>query len=163
MRYCITRRAANPVFTVGHRFVITDDAGALRYRVDDRLRGVAASAVLRDAAGAPLLTLEIRHQSLGPGVHLLRGTEVAGSVQVQRDLTIAGPELQIRAPDDLELVGSLARHEYTLTRRDRVLVHVSRRWCPQRRHTYGADVVPSEDEPLLLAVVLALDMLFQYT
>jgi hypothetical protein len=46
---------------------------------------------------------------------------------VQRDLTVEGPELTIRAPDELDLVGSLAQHEYYLMRRDRMVVYVSHR------------------------------------
>lgn len=162
MRYCVTRRAANPLFAVGHRFVITDEAGAVRYRVRDLLRPVAATAALTDADGKRLLLLERRHLTLGPGFYFLRDANVVGLVQVQRDLTTIGPELRIRAPDDLDLVGDLGRHEYYLMREGRIIVYVSRRWCSQRRHTYGVDLPPDADEPLLLACVLALDLLFLY-
>jgi uncharacterized protein YxjI len=163
MRYCVTRRAANPLFAVGHRFVITDEAGAVRYRVKDLLLPVATTAAaLTVAGGKRLLLLERRHPTIGPGVSFLRDDNVVGLVQVQRDLATAGPELRIRAPDDLDLVGGLGRHEYYLMREGRIIVYVSRRWCPQRRHTYGVDLPPDADESLLLACVLALDLLFLY-
>ena len=87
-----------------------------------------------------------------------------GVVQVQKDLTPDGPELQMRAHgEDLGIVGDRARHEYMLMRRDRVVAHISRRWCAVRRpRAYGVDVVDGEDGPVLLACVVALDMLFQY-
>jgi uncharacterized protein YxjI len=170
MRYCVTRRAVNPLFAVGHRFRITDEAGEVRYRVRDLLRPVVATAALLDADGKQLLLLEHRHLTLGPGFYFLRDGDVVGLVRVQRDLTrdltrdlsMVGPELQIRAPDDLALVGDLRRHEYYLMREGRILVYVSRRWCLQRRHTYGVDLPPDADEPLLLACVLALSLLFLY-
>ena len=162
MRYCVTRRAANPLFAVGHRFVITDEAGAVRYRVKDLLRPVAATAALTDSEGRQLLLLERRRLTVGPGFYFLRDGNIAGLVQVQRDLTMAGPELQIRAPDDLDLVGDLGRHEYYLMREGRILFYVSHRWCSRRRHTYGVDLPPDADEPLLLACVLALDLLLLY-
>ena len=46
--------------------------------------------------------------------------EIVGSVQVQRDLTVQGPDIIFRAPDELELVGNLERHEYYLMRRGRM-------------------------------------------
>ena len=164
MRYCVTRRAVTPLGAWGHRFLIADESGTLRYRVGDRYRPLAATAIFRDAAGTPLLQLKLRHLLLGGGYFILREAEdeLSGSIQVQRDLTVEGPELTIRAPDELDLVGSLAQHEYYLVRRDRMVVYVSRRWCAHKRHTYGVDVVEGEDEPLQLAIVLALDMLFLY-
>jgi uncharacterized protein YxjI len=164
VRYCVTRRAVTPLGAWGHRFLIADEPGTLRYRVGDRYRPLAATATFRDAAGPPLLQLEFRHLLLGCGYFILREAEdeIAGSIQVQRDLTVEGPELTIRAPDELDLVGSLAQHEYYVMRRGWMVIYVSHRWCARQRHTYGVDVVEGEDEPLLLAVVLALDMLFLY-
>ncbi len=164
MRYCVTRRAVTPFGAFGHRFAITDEQGNLCYRVEDRFRPMAATATLRDASGKPLLQLEFRHLLLGRGYFILRDgeDEIAGSVQIQRDLTVQGPELTIRAPDELDLAGNLSRHEYYLMRRNRMVAYVSRRWCGGERRTYGVDVVEGEDEPLVLATVLALDMLYMY-
>lgn len=164
MRYCVTRRAVTSLGAWGHRFVITDEAGTVYYRVGDRLRSLAATTVFRDAAGKPLLHLEYRHLLLGRGYFIMRDGEdaIAASLQVQRDLTIQGPELRICVPDELDLVGSLDRHEYYLMRGQRRVVYVSHRRCERKRHTYGADVVDGEDRPLLLATVLALDMLYMY-
>lgn len=85
-------------------------------------------------------------------------------VQVRRDLTTEGPELQIRANrEDLEVVGDRAHHEYLLTQRERVVAAVSRRWCRARGpRAYGVGIVEGVDAPVLLACVVALDMLFRY-
>jgi uncharacterized protein YxjI len=162
MRFCVTRRATTPFFAVGHRFAISDEAGEPRYHVADRLRAAIATAVFRDTAGKELLALERRHLLLGMGIFAVRDGATIGGVQVQRDLTSEGPGLRIRAPDELELVGDLGRHEYYLMRRGQIIVYVSRRWCGERRHTYGVDLPDEADHPLLLACVLALDMLFLY-
>lgn len=165
MRYCVTRQAATPFFTLGHRFAITSETGELRYRVADSFRGgpsAPATAVMRDATGTPLLALERRHLLLGPGVFVVRDGTSVGSVRVQRDITAEGPALRIRAPDELDLVGGLDRHEYYLMRAGRIVVSVSHRGCGQRPHTYGVGLPDDADHPLLLACVLALDILFLY-
>ena len=162
MRFCVTRQAATRFFALGHRFAISDEAGQPRYRVADRLSAGTATAVLRDTTGKQLLALERRHLLLGMGIFTMRDGVTVGAVQVQRDLTTEGPGLQIRAPDELDLVGNLGRHEYYLMRRGQSIVYVSRRWCGQRRHTYGVDLPDAADHPLLLACVLALDILFLY-
>lgn len=164
MRYCVRRQAATALLSIGHRFLITDEAGAPRYRVTDRLQSTAPTAMLRDAQGRLVLTIERWTLTLGLGYYVMREGQVAAVVQVQRDLTTEGPELQLRAHgEDLEVVGDRARHEYLLTQRERVVAAVSRRWCRARgRRAYGVDIVEGLDEPVLLACVVALDMLFQY-
>jgi uncharacterized protein YxjI len=160
----VTRRAVTSLGIWGHRFAITDESGALRYQVKDLLALLVATAAMRDADGKPLLLLEFRHLQVGRGyfIQLDGEDEIVGSVQGQRDLTVPGPELSIRAPDELELVGNLERHEYYLMRRERMVAYVSRRRCTEQRHSYGVDVVENEDEPLVLATVLTLDMLYMY-
>ncbi len=51
MRFCVTRQAATPFFALGHRSAVTDEAGAPRYRVADRLSADTAPAALRDTSG----------------------------------------------------------------------------------------------------------------
>jgi hypothetical protein len=118
LRYCVIRRGVTPLGAWGHCFIITDEAGAVCYRAEVRYRPIAATTTFRDAAGKQLLPLKFRHLLLGRGCFIMRDGEdaIAASLQVQRDLTIQGPELQIRVPDELDLVGSLDRHEYYLMR-----------------------------------------------
>jgi hypothetical protein len=72
VRYSVTRRAVTPLGARGHRFLIADGSGTLRYRVWDRYRPLAATATFRAAAGTPLLQLELRHLLLGRGYFILR-------------------------------------------------------------------------------------------
>ena len=128
----------------------------------DLLRPLAPAAAIQDANGKLLLLLEFRHLLLGRGyfIQWAGEDELVASVQVQRDLTVQGPELIIRTPDELECVGNLERHEYFFMRPRRMAAFVSRRWCTDQRHSYGVDVIDGEDQPLVLATVLTLDMLY---
>ena len=60
-------------------------------------------------------------------------------------------------PDDLEMKGSLLDHDFTIWRGDRVVATVSKAWLTLR-DTYGVEVAPGEDDVLILASVLALDL-----
>ncbi len=65
--------------------------------------------------------------------------------------------MDIPGPDDLYITGSLLEHEYTFTRGGQVVATVSKRWF-SITDTYGVDIAPGQDDVLILASVLALDL-----
>jgi uncharacterized protein YxjI len=65
--------------------------------------------------------------------------------------------IDVPGPDDLELTGDLLDHEFTIRRGDRAVATVSKRWFSMR-DTYAVDVAADQDDLLILASVLALDL-----
>jgi uncharacterized protein YxjI len=65
--------------------------------------------------------------------------------------------IDIPGPDDLEIEGDLFDHEYKIKRSGAVIATVSKRWIALT-DTYGVATSPGEDDVLLLASVLALDL-----
>ena len=55
------------------------------------------------------------------------------------------------------MTGNLLDHEFTIKRGDQTVATVSKRWLSMR-DTYAVDVAPGEDDLLILASVLALDL-----
>jgi uncharacterized protein YxjI len=65
--------------------------------------------------------------------------------------------IDVPGPDDLEMTGDLLDHEFTIRRGDQTVATVSRQWFSMR-DTYAVDVGPGQDDLLILASVLALDL-----
>ena len=65
--------------------------------------------------------------------------------------------IDIPGPHDLSVTGSLLEHEYTIERGGELVATVSKRWL-SLTETYGLDIAPGEDDLLILASVLALDL-----
>ena len=65
--------------------------------------------------------------------------------------------IDVPGPDDLEMEGDLFDHEYTIRRGGQTVATVSKRWFTVR-DTYAVDVAPGQDDLLILAGVLALDL-----
>jgi uncharacterized protein YxjI len=59
--------------------------------------------------------------------------------------------------DDMEIEGDLFSHEFTIQRGGETVATVSKRWL-SLTDTYAVEVAPGEDEVLILASVLALDL-----
>ena len=65
--------------------------------------------------------------------------------------------IDVPGPDDLEMVGDIFSHEYAIRRGDRTVATVSKRWVALTE-TYGVEIAPGENDTVLLASVLALDL-----
>ena len=65
--------------------------------------------------------------------------------------------MDIPGPDDLHVTGSIFEHSFTMERTGKVVATVSKRWVAMT-DTYGVDIAEGEDDILILAVVLAIDL-----
>lgn len=65
--------------------------------------------------------------------------------------------VDVPGPDDLEASGDFTDHEYTFRRGDRIVATVSKKWFSWS-DTYGVDIAAGEDEVLILASTVVIDM-----
>jgi uncharacterized protein YxjI len=65
--------------------------------------------------------------------------------------------VDVPGPDDLEAQGSFLDHEYAFERQGREVAQVSKRWFSWT-DTYGVDIVGGEDDVLILATAVVIDM-----
>jgi len=65
--------------------------------------------------------------------------------------------VDVPGPEDLEAHGSFLDHEYHFERQGREVAQVSKRWFSWT-DTYGVDVVSGEDDVLILATTVVIDM-----
>jgi uncharacterized protein YxjI len=57
---------------------------------------------------------------------------------------------------DLDVKGNIVDHEYTIERGHDRVAEVSKRWF-RVRDTYGIEIAPGQDVPLVLAVAVCVD------
>jgi uncharacterized protein YxjI len=65
--------------------------------------------------------------------------------------------VDVPGPDDLEATGDLFDHEYSFNRGKETVATVSKRWFSWT-DSYGVDIAESEDELLILAATVVIDM-----
>ncbi len=65
--------------------------------------------------------------------------------------------VDVPGPDDLEAQGSFLDHEYAFERQGREVAQVSKRWFSWT-DTYGVDIADGEDDVLILASAVVIDM-----
>jgi uncharacterized protein YxjI len=145
-------------FRLGEDSDITDETGRPVLHVDGKVFSMHDRLVLRDPSGREVAQVSRKLVALRPTYEIsVGGQEVA---EVRKHFFTPFRErftIDIPGPDDLEMVGDLFDHEFTIKRGDQTAATVSKRWL-SLRDTYAVDVAPGQDDLLILASVLALDL-----
>jgi uncharacterized protein YxjI len=153
-RYIIKER----FFRLGEDSDILDESGRPVYHVDGKVWTLRDRLVVNDLSGREVAGVHRKLLRLRPTYQITVGGEEAAEVRKHfftpfRDrFTIDVP-----GPDDLEMTGSLLEHNYTIRRGDRVVATVSKAWLTLR-DTYGVEIADGEDDVVILASVLAVDL-----
>jgi len=154
MRYLIRER----FLAFGDDSDITDEDGRVAYRVDGKVLSLRDRLVVRDPSGAQVAEVTRRLVALRPTYQVDIGGERAA--EVRKHLFTPFHDrytIDVPGPDDLELRGDLFDHHFTVERGGQIVATASRRLLSVR-DTYAVDVAAGEDELLILAAVLAVDL-----
>ena len=154
MRYIIRER----FFHLGEDSDINDEQGRPVLHVDGKVLTLHDTLIVRDLQETEVARVQRQLIALRPTYHITRqGQELA---EVRKKLIspfVDRYTIDIPGPDDLNVTGSLLEHEYTIERGNRVVATVSKRWI-SITETYGVDIAPGEDNLVILASVLAIDL-----
>jgi uncharacterized protein YxjI len=145
-------------FRLGEDSEITDEQGRAAFQVDGKVLTLHDRLIIRDRQGREVAQVHRKLAALRPTYKVTIGGEEAAEVR-KRLFTPFGDRftIDVPGPDDLEMAGDLFDHEFTIRRGDQVVATVSKRWFSMR-DTYAVDVAAGQDDLLLLASVLALDL-----
>jgi len=154
VRYIVRER----FFHLGEDSDITDEAGRAVLHVDGKVLTLHDTLIVRDLQETEVARVQRQLIALRPTYHITRqGQELA---EVRKKLIspfVDRYTIDIPGPDDLNVTGSLLEHEYAIEKGNRVVATVSKRWI-SLTETYGVEIVPGEDDLVILASVLAIDL-----
>ena len=145
-------------FGFGQDSDITDEHGRPVLRVDGKALSLRERLVLRDLDGQEVAEVRRKMVSMRPAYEIEIGGEEAARIRKKLFTPFVDRyTVDIPGPDDLELVGDLFDHDYTVRRGGAVVATVSKAYFTMR-DTYAVDIASGENELLILAAVLALDL-----
>jgi uncharacterized protein YxjI len=146
------------LFRLGEDSDITDGAGQPVLRVDGKVLSLHNRLILRDPAGREAGQVHRKLAALRPTYEItLGGKDVA---EVRRHLFTPFGErfsIAVHGAGGMEIDGDLLSHEFAIGRDGQTVAAISRRWLSMTA-SYAVDVAPGEDDVLILASVLALDL-----
>jgi uncharacterized protein YxjI len=154
MRYVLRQK----ILSFGDDFTIRDEAGNDVFVVDGKAFSFGDKLSLQDTAGRELAFIKQKLFHLSPTYEIWRDGQLAAVVQ--RELFSFFHHrftVDVPGPDDLEAEGDFTDHEYELRRGGRVVAVVSKRWFSWT-DTYGIDIADGEDDVLVLASAVVVDL-----
>jgi uncharacterized protein YxjI len=154
MRYVMKQK----LFSWGDDFVIKNEAGEDVFFVDGRAFSIGNKLSFQDMSGNELAFIRQKLLSWGPTYEITRGGQLLAVVKKQLfTLFRCKFTVDVPGPDDLEAQGSFMDMEYHFDRGGRQVAEVSKRWFSWR-DTYGVDIAAGEDDSLILAATVVIDM-----
>ncbi len=154
MRYLLKQR----FWSWGDDFSIKNAAGADVFFVDGRAFSWGDKLSFQDLSGNELAFIRQKLLSWGPTYEIeVHGRLVAVVKKHLFTLLRCKFTVDVPGPDDLEAQGSFLDHEYTFERSGQTVAGVSKRWFSWT-DTYGVDISDGEDDVLILASAVVIDM-----
>jgi uncharacterized protein YxjI len=146
------------ILSWGDDFTIKDESGRDAFYVDGKVFSFGDKLSFQDMKGNELARIDQKLLSFGPQYDIERGGKTVATVKkhlftfFRHKFTVDVP-----GPDDLEAQGSFLDHEYTFERRGREVARVSKRWF-SLSDSYGIDINDGEDDVLILASAVVIDL-----
>jgi uncharacterized protein YxjI len=154
MRYIMRQK----VFCFGDDFVIKNEAGDEVYKVDGKVFTIGNKLSFQDMNGKELAFIQQKLLSWGPTYEIYRDGELAAVVKKHLFTFFrCAFTVDVPGPDDIEAQGSFLDMEYSFSRDGRDIAEVSKRWF-SFSDTYGVDIAEGEDDVLILASTVVIDM-----
>jgi uncharacterized protein YxjI len=146
------------LFRLGEDSDITDEAEQPVLHVDGKVLSLHNRLILRDPAGREVGQVHRKLAALRPTYEItIDGTDIA---EVRKHLlTPFGERFTIDVHDagGMQISGDLLDHEFTIDRDGQTVATISKRWLTVTA-SYAVEIAPGENDLLILASVLALDL-----
>ena len=146
------------ILSLAHNFAIKDEQERDVFLVKGKIFSFGDKLSFQDLSGKELVYIDQKLLNWSPTYELWREGELLAVVKrelfslIHHRFTVDVP-----GPNDLEAEGDFLDHEYTIDRGDRLVATVSKRWFSWS-DTYGIEIADGEDDVLILATAVVVDM-----
>ena len=154
MRYVMRQK----ILSLADNFAIKDEQERDVFLVKGKIFSFGDKLSFQDLSGKELVYIDQKLLNWSPTYELWREGELLAVVKrelfslIHHRFTVDVP-----GPNDLEAEGDFLDHEYTIDRGDRLVATVSKRWFSWS-DTYGIEIAAGEDDVLILATAVVVDM-----
>jgi len=144
----------------GDDFYIENEAGQKVYKVDGKVLRVRDTLKFKDMQGNLLCQIQERMLRVKDVMAIDDGS---GNKVAEVKKALITPlrdrwTVKVRSGPDLDVQGNILDHEYEIKEGRGKVAQVSKKWF-RIRDTYGVEVAPGQEDVLILAVTVALDIM----
>ena len=161
-RYIMRQR----VMALGQDFYINNAAGQPMFKIDGKVRLIKESLKFRDLHGNLLYQLDERVLRIRESFDILKPDgSVAAKVHnaifdpLRERFTIELPRSAEGSGQELTTMGKVIWAQYDVLRQGRPIAKISKQFSWIGRDQYVVDILPGEDDCLILAITVVIDMM----
>ena len=145
------------MMSIGDDFWIENDQGERAFKVNGKVLKIRRTFVLESPSGEELYKIQERKLHIHDTMAVERDGDRVATVKK----ALISPlrhrfKIEIKDGGELTAKGDIVGHEYDIERDGDTVGHVSKRWF-RLRDTYGIQIAPGEDDPLILATTVCID------
>jgi uncharacterized protein YxjI len=146
--------------SLGDDFVIENEQGQKVYFVDGKLLRIRKTLDFKDMSGRKLCQIQERLLTVRDTMAV---EDADGRVVAVVKKALIAPlrdrySVRIKNGPDMDITGNILDYEYTIEEGRRKVAEISKKWF-RLSDTYGVEIAPGEDDVLLLAITVAVDMM----
>jgi uncharacterized protein YxjI len=149
------------LWTLGDQFIIKDERRRPVFFVKGKFFSIGDKLSFRDMNGEELAYISQKVLSFKPRYRIFRDGELIAKVVKKITVFKDKYTIDVPGPDDYKVKGNFGDYEYIFTRGGREVAVVSKAFF-SLPDTYGIEVVPGEDDILILATAVIIDLVLQH-
>jgi uncharacterized protein YxjI len=148
------------LISIGDDFWIENEQGQGVYKVDGKVLRIRKTLLFEDTHGKKLAQIQQRLLAIRDTMAIedANGDQIA---TVKKALIAPLRDrwsVNVNNGPDLDVQGNIFDHEYQITQGRKQIAQVSKQWFTFT-DTYGVEIVPGQNDILILAVAIAIDMM----
>ena len=154
MRYLMKQK----MFAFGDKFAVKNEAEEDVFFVSGEIFSIGHKLSFQDTQGKELAFIRQKMLVFMPTYEVAR--EGMEPVVLKKNLTFFRDAFTVEVPENGELMiqGNFIDYEYTFSRDGQTIAQASKSWF-SLADTYGVDISEGQDDILVLACVVALDLI----
>ena len=154
MRYVMKQK----LFTIGEKFSIFDQDDQDVYHCRAKIFTLGNQLFFADARDQDIFFIKQKLLSWVSTHEIYQADNVYATIKKEPFTFFKSVfHVDVVGKEPLEIVGNFFQHEYTFSRSGRQIAEVSKQFFAFS-DTYGIDIAPGEDDALILATVVVIDM-----
>ncbi len=153
-------RMRQSLISIGNDFWIENDRGERTFKVDGKMLRVRDTLYFEDMQGKEICKLQQKLLRIKDTM-TIEGENGESLATVRKALIAPLRDrwvVKVGNDSDLEVKGNLLDYEYEISDGNRKVAEVSKKWF-RITDTYGVQIEPSQNDILILAVTVAIDMM----
>lgn len=147
------------MISIGQDFYIENEQGQRVYYVDGKALRIRDTLVIKDMQGNEVAYIQAKLLRIRDTMEISRGGRVIATVKKALIAPLRDRwTVHVADGADLRIRGSILDHEYRIESGGQKVAEVSKKWF-RIRDSYGIEIMPGQDDALILAATVAVDMM----